>query len=221
MTFAPHLPPHALLRRTFAPGKTLRRRHRSTTSRRRSRCPVPTRLCHNRRRSAASSPVRCRPAPGQLPEREAPRPKPNLPQEIVPPYQQLQKPFPAEPARTPPAAPPTVRQPGQAHPGNQGNRGQQGNPGNAPRGVAAAPPAVPRRGPWSLSARRRQFPHNARLRWPRRSRTLDLQRFRHSRCRPPSSRPCRLRPLPTEIRSPLTSRGRRWWSGSAASRRNA
>ena len=81
-------------------------------------------------------------APGQLPEREAPRPKPNLPQEIVPPYQQLQKPFPAEPARTPPAAPPTVHQPGQAHPGNQGNRGQQGNAGNASGGVSAAPPMV-------------------------------------------------------------------------------
>lgn len=54
------------------------------------------------------------PAPGQIPDRnagDAPRPKPNLPQELVPPYQQLQKPFPAEPARTPPAAPPTVRQP--------------------------------------------------------------------------------------------------------------
>jgi hypothetical protein len=82
------------------------------------------------------------PAPRQLPEREAPRPKPNLPQEIVPPYQQLQKPFPAEPARTPPAAPPTVRQPGQSQPGNSGNRSQQGSPGNAPRGVSAAPPTV-------------------------------------------------------------------------------
>jgi hypothetical protein len=54
------------------------------------------------------------PVPGQIPDRtqgSAPRPKPNLPQEIVPPYQQLQRPFPAEPARTPPAAPPTVRQP--------------------------------------------------------------------------------------------------------------
>jgi hypothetical protein len=54
------------------------------------------------------------PAPGQIPDRnagDAPRPKPNLPQELVPPYQQLQRPFPAEPARTPPAAPPTVRQP--------------------------------------------------------------------------------------------------------------
>jgi hypothetical protein len=51
------------------------------------------------------------PATGQWPEREAPRPKPHLPAEVVPPYQQLQKPFPAEPARTPPAAPPTVRQP--------------------------------------------------------------------------------------------------------------
>ncbi len=63
------------------------------------------------------------PAPGQLPTREAPRPKPQQPQEIVPPYQQLQKPFPAEPARTPPAAPPTIRQP---------------VPGTAPR--SAAPP---------------------------------------------------------------------------------
>lgn len=87
------------------------------------------------------------PAPGQLPEREAPRPKPNLPQEIVPPYQQLQKPFPAEPGRTPPAAPPTVRQPGQAHAGNPGSRGSQGNPGNAPHGVVATPSTVPAAAP--------------------------------------------------------------------------
>ena len=51
------------------------------------------------------------PAPSPRPEVEVPRPKPHVPSEIVPPYQQLQKPFPAEPARTPPAAPPTVRQP--------------------------------------------------------------------------------------------------------------
>jgi hypothetical protein len=55
--------------------------------------------------------ARPQPAPAQLPEREAPRAQPRVPQEIVPPYQQLQKPFPAEPARTPPAAPPTVPQP--------------------------------------------------------------------------------------------------------------
>jgi hypothetical protein len=60
--------------------------------------------------------VEPRPLPpaGPLPEREAPRPKPHQPAEIVPPYQQLQKPFPAEPARTPPAAPPTIRQPSSA-----------------------------------------------------------------------------------------------------------
>lgn len=51
------------------------------------------------------------PTPSPQPEVEAPRPKPHVPAELVPPYQQLQKPFPAEPARTPPAAPPTVRQP--------------------------------------------------------------------------------------------------------------
>jgi hypothetical protein len=51
------------------------------------------------------------PAPTPRPEVEAARPKPHVPAEIVPPYQQLQKPFPAEPARVPPAAPPTVRQP--------------------------------------------------------------------------------------------------------------
>lgn len=41
-----------------------------------------------------------------------PRPTPRVPQEMVPPYQQMQRPVaPAEPARTPPAAPPTIRQP--------------------------------------------------------------------------------------------------------------
>jgi len=41
-----------------------------------------------------------------------PPPAPRVPQELVPPYQQLQRPVaPAEPARTPPAAPPTIRQP--------------------------------------------------------------------------------------------------------------
>lgn len=101
------------------------------------------------------------PATGQLPEREAPRPKPNLPQEIVPPYQQLQKPFPAEPARTPPAAPPTVRQPGQSNSGSPGNRGQHGNAGNSPRGVTSVPPAVttaappaPQRAPAAAPAQR-------------------------------------------------------------------
>jgi len=102
------------------------------------------------------------PAPGQLPEREAPRPKPNLPAEVVPPYRQLQKPFPAEPARTPPAAPPTIRQPAptapppnakvpaasavrtspRAAPPQQVQRGQL--PGESPR---AAPPAQVHRGP--------------------------------------------------------------------------
>jgi len=46
-----------------------------------------------------------------------PRPQPRVPQELVPPYQQLQRPVaPAEPARTPPAAPPTIRQPSAAPP---------------------------------------------------------------------------------------------------------
>jgi hypothetical protein len=79
------------------------------------------------------------PAPGQLPEREAPRPKPHLPPEIVPPYQQLQKPFPAEPARTPPAAPPTVRQPNPA----QASRGSTAAPPMAPTVVQRAPAASP------------------------------------------------------------------------------
>jgi hypothetical protein len=73
---------------------------------------------------------RPQPAPAPRPEVDAPRPKPHFPQETVPPYQQLQKPFGAEPARTPPAAPPTVRQP---------------NPvaaPSAPQPVAAPPPAV-------------------------------------------------------------------------------
>lgn len=73
------------------------------------------------------------PAPGQIPDRnagDAPRPKPNLPQELVPPYQQLQRPFPAEPARTPPAAPPTVRQPAAVP------------PAPAPRSQAPASPPV-------------------------------------------------------------------------------
>jgi hypothetical protein len=74
------------------------------------------------------------PAPGQIPDRnagDAPRPKPNLPQELVPPYQQLQRPFPAEPARTPPAAPPTVRQPAAVP------------PPPAPRSQAPAPASPP------------------------------------------------------------------------------
>ena len=54
---------------------------------------------------------RPQPTPAPRPEVDAPRPKPHFPQETAPPYQQLQKPFGAEPARTPPAAPPTVRQP--------------------------------------------------------------------------------------------------------------
>ena len=89
------------------------------------------------------------PAPSPQPEVEAPRPKPHMPSEIVPPYQQLQKPFPAEPARTPPAAPPTVRQP------------PVSRAPTAPRGVAA-PPAQPhpsrRR---TGSARRTTRPHSA------------------------------------------------------------
>jgi hypothetical protein len=72
------------------------------------------------------------PAPGQLPDREAPRAKVPVPQEIVPPYQQLQKPFPAEPARTPPAAPPTIRQPVVAS-----------TPRAAPPASAQNPPAPP------------------------------------------------------------------------------
>jgi len=70
------------------------------------------------------------PTPTPRPEVEAPRPKPHLPAEIVPPYQQLQKPFPAEPARVPPAAPPTVRQP------------PVSKAPTVPRGVAT-PPAQP------------------------------------------------------------------------------
>lgn len=73
------------------------------------------------------------PAPPPPPGDEAPRPQPHVPSEIVPPYQQLQKPFPAEPARTPPAAPPTVR---------------QLPVGSAPSAPRAAPPAhTPRRPP--------------------------------------------------------------------------
>lgn len=79
-----------------------------------------------------SAPPRAQPQPDARPEPEAPRPKPPQPQEIVPPYQQLQKPFPAEPARTPPAAPPTVRQP------------VTGLPQHAPRatGHSSVPPAA-------------------------------------------------------------------------------
>jgi hypothetical protein len=76
------------------------------------------------------------PARGELPEREAPRPKPNLPAEVIPPYQQLQKPFPAEPARVPPAAPPTVRQPASAGP-----------PSSARAPVAVPAPVAPRAAP--------------------------------------------------------------------------
>ena len=67
---------------------------------------------------------RPQPAPAQLPEREAPRAQPRVPQANanLPPYQQPQKPTPAEPARTPPAAPPTSVQP---------------VPGSAPRVVTA------------------------------------------------------------------------------------
>jgi hypothetical protein len=66
---------------------------------------------------APPAPIRAAPpatvptVPGQLPDRTPPRARPPVPSEIVPPYQQLQKPFPAEPARVPPAAPPTIRQP--------------------------------------------------------------------------------------------------------------
>jgi hypothetical protein len=85
-----------------------------------------------------SAPPRTQPPPETRPEPDAPRPKPHQPQEIVPPYQQLQKPFPAEPARTPPAAPPTVRQP-------------TGHAPAAPRGAPPQPevavPAPPRAAP--------------------------------------------------------------------------
>jgi len=84
------------------------------------------------------------PAPGQLPEREAPRPKPNLPAEIVPPYQQLQKPFPAEPARTPPAAPPTIRQPAPMAPSASAKVPAASAVPTSPR---AAPPPQAQRGP--------------------------------------------------------------------------
>ena len=54
---------------------------------------------------------RPQPVPPPRSDVQGPRPKPNFPQDTLPPYQQLQKPFGAEPARTPPAAPPTIRQP--------------------------------------------------------------------------------------------------------------
>lgn len=78
------------------------------------------------------------PAPSPRPEVEAPRPKPHVPSELVPPYQQLQKPFPAEPARVPPAAPPTVRQPPVSH--------APAAPPAQPSPVAASAPA-PRAAP--------------------------------------------------------------------------
>jgi hypothetical protein len=83
------------------------------------------------------------PAPAPQPEVEAPRPQPRVPSEIVPPYQQLQKPFPAEPARTPPAAPPTVRQPPV---GSAPSAPRAFVPATQPSPVAAAAPA-PRAAP--------------------------------------------------------------------------
>jgi len=73
-------------------------------------------------------------------ENDAPRPQPHVPAEIVPPYQQLQKPFPAEPARTPPAAPPTVRPPA-ASTAPHGSR--HGTPPPAPTARVAPPGSVP------------------------------------------------------------------------------
>jgi hypothetical protein len=89
------------------------------------------------------------PAPGQIPDRnagDAPRPKPNLPQELVPPYQQLQKPLPAEPARTPPAAPPTVPQPAAVPPpAPRSSAPQPAEPAqSATRDTAAPRPDIPR-----------------------------------------------------------------------------
>ncbi len=72
------------------------------------------------------------PAPAPRREVEAPRSKPRVQPELLPPYQQLQTPNPAEPARVPPAAPPTIRQPA------------VGSAPIAPRGVVAQPaPASP------------------------------------------------------------------------------
>ena len=87
----------------------------STASRHRSRCRAPSTTLSQPAPMRRAEPRPLPPAPGQLPTREAPRAKPQQPQEIVPPYQQLQKPFPAEPARTPPAAPPTIPAAGSRH----------------------------------------------------------------------------------------------------------
>jgi hypothetical protein len=80
------------------------------------------------------------PAPAPQPEVEVPRPKAHVPSEIVPPYQQLQKPFPAEPARVPPAAPPTVRQPPVS--GTVSPSRAVAAPASQPSPVAAAAPAA-------------------------------------------------------------------------------
>jgi hypothetical protein len=93
---------------------------------------------------AQPAPIRAVPPrqPQPAPRREADshRPQPHVPAEIVPPYQQLQKPFPAEPARTSPAAPPTVRQPTSS---NEPHAPRHRSPSSTSTARVAPPGAVP------------------------------------------------------------------------------